>query len=176
MSVQESADPSRTVVLPGREQGVELRESGDKGAGVFAVRRFRAGELVLAGAIGAELDRNDAHASQVALDRFVRHEGMMPSVNHSCDPSCGIRLNASGAHDLFARLPITSGEEITFDYAMRNHTVDHFPARCRCGSALCRGRITGWKDLPADRRNAYQGFVAPYLLTEPPAPARPGPA
>ncbi|MCM2391349.1 SET domain-containing protein-lysine N-methyltransferase [Streptomyces albipurpureus] len=166
MSAQKSAQPSKMVASPAADWGVELRESGGKGAGVFAARSFRAGELVLAGVIGAELDRNDAHASQIALDRFVRHDGLMPRVNHSCDPTCGVRLNEAGAHDLFARLLISSGQEITFDYAMRNYRVEHFPDSCQCGTDLCRGSITGWKDLPADRRDAYQGSIAPYLLTE----------
>jgi hypothetical protein len=33
-----------------------------------------------------------------------------------------------------------------------------------CGAAACRGTITGWKDLPPDRKAAYQGLIAPYLL------------
>ena len=144
--------------------GVEVRETAGRGEGVFATRSCLAGELVMAGVIEAELDRNDAHASQVGERRFVRHGGLAPKVNHSCDPNCGIRLNASGAHDLISRFPIVAGQEITFDYAMRNYTIEHFPARCQCGASLCRFRITGWKDLPSDRRTAYRGFVAPYLL------------
>lgn len=33
-----------------------------------------------------------------------------------------------------------------------------------CGSKRCRGRITGWKDLPDEQKKEYEGFVAPYLL------------
>ncbi|MGW6461997.1 SET domain-containing protein-lysine N-methyltransferase [Streptomyces sp. NPDC055078] len=150
-----------------RDSGAELREAAGKGAGVFATRPFRAGELVLAGVIESELGGNDSHASQISRTRFVRHGGLVPRVNHSCDPRCGIGLNASGAHDLFARFPIATGQEITFDYAMRNYTIEHFPARCRCGTSRCRGRITGWRDLPSDRRDDYRGFVAPYLLDHP---------
>jgi len=29
---------------------------------------------------------------------------------------------------------ISVNEEITFDYAMRNYTIDHFPQQCMCGS------------------------------------------
>lgn len=92
------------------------------------------------------------------------HGGFIPKVNHSCEPNCGIRPNASGAHDLIARKTIAPGEEITFDYAMRNYSVEFFPSHCRCGSRQCRDRITGWKDLPAQRKVDYRGFVAPYLL------------
>jgi uncharacterized protein len=53
---------------------------------------------------------------------------------------------------------------ITFDYAMRNYSIEHFPGGCLCGADICRGSVTGWKDLPADRKAAYDGLVAPYLL------------
>ncbi|MFI1016598.1 SET domain-containing protein-lysine N-methyltransferase [Streptomyces sp. NPDC020965] len=165
MNRQDSDRPPRTA--PGvadRDPGIELRETVGRGAGVFATRAFRVGELVLTGVIEADLEGNDSHASQISRNRFVRHGGLVPKVNHSCDPRCGIGLNATGAHDVLARVPITTGQEITLDYAMRNYVIEHFPARCGCGTALCRGRITGWKDLPAARRSAYRGYVAPYLL------------
>jgi len=90
--------------------------------------------------------------------------GLGPKVNHSCDPNCGVRINDAGAPDLVARYSIASGEEITFDYAMRNYSVEHFPSPCLCGSDGCRGTITGWKDLPDDTRATYRGLVAVYLL------------
>ncbi|HCA26376.1 MAG TPA: SET domain-containing protein-lysine N-methyltransferase, partial [Betaproteobacteria bacterium] len=85
-------------------------------------------------------------------------------VNHSCDPNCGIKINNTGAHDFVAIRAVAVNEEITFDYAMRNYDIDYFPKQCLCGSAICRGSITGWKDLPDERKKAYGGFVAPYLL------------
>lgn len=143
--------------------GYELQRTDVKGEGVFATRSFRVGETVMVGVIDRELDHNHSHASQVGENRFVLHGGLIPKVNHSCEPNCGIRLNASGAHDLVARRPIPAGQEITFDYAMRNYSVDHFAAHCRCGSPCCRDRITGWKNLPAERKADYHGFAAPYL-------------
>jgi len=146
--------------------GAQLRETEGRGTGVFSTRPFRPGELILPGTIETELDGNDSHASQIGRHRFVRHGGLVPRVNHSCDPNCGIGLNSGGAHDVLARRPIAAGEEITFDYAMRNYEIEHFPPRCQCGATICRTHITGWKDLPPDRREAYRGYVAPYLLDE----------
>lgn len=143
--------------------GFELRRTHHKGEGVFAARFFQVGETVMIGHIECELDHNHPHASQVGEGRFVLHGGLIPKVNHSCEPNCGIRLNSSDAHDLVARRPIAPGQEITFDYAMRNYSIEYFPTHCRCGSPRCRGRITGWKDLPAQRKADYHGFVAPYL-------------
>lgn len=145
------------------DDGFELRSAGGKGEGVFATRFFRLGETVMVGRIDRELDHNHPHASQVSEHRFVLHGGLIPKVNHSCEPNCGIRLNSSGAHDLVAREPIAADQEITFDYAMRNYSVEYLPA-CRCGSRHCRGRITGWKDLSQQGKADYHGFVAPYLI------------
>jgi hypothetical protein len=65
---------------------------------------------------------------------------------------------------LIARKPIGAHEEITVDYAMRNYVIEFFPRHCLCGSTLCRGSVTGWKDLPPERKRAYAGSVAPFLL------------
>ena len=146
-------------------EGCELRRAGNgKGDGVFATRRFAVAETVLVGVIERRVDRNNAHATQVSRSEWVLHGGLGPKVNHCCDPNCGVRLNDAGAFDLVARMPIAAGQEITFDYAMRNYTIEHFPAVCRCGASLCRRSVTGWKDLPEERKTAYRGFVAPYLL------------
>jgi uncharacterized protein len=155
-------DPTREQAT--MDDGFELQTTDNKGEGVFATRSFQLGETVLVGRIDRELDHNHPHASQISKERFVLHGGLIPKVNHSCEPNCGIRPNTSGAHDLVARESIGLGEEITFDYAMRNYSVEYFPNHCRCGSRHCRDRITGWKDLPAQRKVDYHGFVAPYLI------------
>ena len=59
---------------------------------------------------------------------------------------------------------IGKGEEITFDYAMGNYVVESFTMECRCGSGLCRKKITGWKGLPEERKEEYKGYVLKYLL------------
>lgn len=102
--------------------------------------------------------------SRIGENEYVLHAGLITKVNHSCDPNCGIRVNETGAHDFVAIRNISISEEITFDYAMRNYGVDYFPNQCMCGSKICRGRITGWKDLPDDKKKEYEGLVAPYLI------------
>jgi hypothetical protein len=122
------------------------------------------GEIILPGSTVKKADHNDVHAFQIDLDEFGHEEGLGPLVNHSCDPNCGIGLTACELFDLVARVPIVEGEEITVDYAMRNYVIEFFRGSCKCGSELCRGLVTGWRDLPADRRLTYAGSVAPYLL------------
>lgn len=155
-------EPSTASVPP--DEGIALRETADgTGDGVLATRSFAAGETVMVGFLIGALSGNDSHATQVGRDSWARHGGLGPKVNHSCAPNCGVRLNAGQAFDFVAREPIASGQELTFDYAMRNLTIDHFPASCLCGADACRGTVTGWKDLPADRKAAYGELVAPYL-------------
>jgi hypothetical protein len=145
--------------------GYELcNPEGGKGGGVRAIRGFRVGETVMIGVLEGEVPFNDSHATQVSRTKWARHGGLGPKVNHSCNPNCGVELNATGACDFVARRPISDGEEITFDYAMRNYSIEHFPEGCLCGADICRGSVTGWKDLPAERKVAYRGLVAPYLL------------
>ncbi len=145
--------------------GYELCTSaGDKGGGVRATRGFEIGETVMVGELVGEVARNDSHATQISRTRWARHGGLGPIVNHSCSPNCGVEVNETGACDFVAREAIADGEEITFDYAMRNYAIEHFPGGCLCGTDICRGAVTGWKDLPEDRKADYEGQVAPYLL------------
>ena len=146
------------------KDGFELRKSSGKGEGIFATKAFKVGDIVMVGVIKEALNGNHSHASQIGENEYVLHAALITKVNHSCDPNCGIRANETGAHDYVAIKIISVNEEITFDYAMRNYIIDYFPKKCMCGSKKCRGKITGWKDLPGEKKKEYKGFAAPYLL------------
>ena len=147
------------------DDGYELRTAiDDRADGVFATRDFAAGDTVMLGVGGRPAPANHSHANQVSLTAWVFEDGLGPKVNHSCDPNCGVRVNpAVDGFDFVALTPIAAGDEITFDYAMRNYVIEHFPASCLCGAATCRGTVTGWKDLAPERKAAYGDLVAPYL-------------
>lgn len=90
-------------------------------------------------------------------------------VNHSCDPTVIVRpvVTPEIAYiEVIARNDITTGEEITFDYATLEYDVTVANSPCLCGSVLCRGVIHGFKDLPADVKEKYraEGIIAEYLL------------
>lgn len=79
-------------------------------------------------------------------------------VNHSCSPNAGM----CGQVVLVAMRDIEVGEEVCYDYAMTDGSpYDEF--ECRCGSPLCRGRVTGndWS-VPA-LWSRYDGYFSPYL-------------
>lgn len=142
----------------------EVRNSPGRGKGVFAVRHFHPLETVMIGVIDRRLTKNQPEACQIGEGRFALHAGVIRLVNHSCDPNCGISVNSSGAHDFVARRAICPGEELCFDYAMRNERVEYFAEECSCGAEECRGEITGWSGLDGDTKARYRGFVAPFLL------------
>ena len=54
------------------------------------------------------------------------------------------------------------GEELCFDYAMTD-SDDYDTFKCGCGSARCRGEITGddWKQ--PELRDRYAGWYSTYL-------------
>jgi uncharacterized protein len=79
-------------------------------------------------------------------------------VNHSCTPNCGLAGNML----VVAVRDIAIGEELTFDYAMSDGG-DYDEFDCLCGSAECRGVVTGrdWQ-LP-ELQLRYAGWFSPYL-------------
>lgn len=141
-----------------------MKKSLEKGEGVFATKSFELGETVIVGAIEKVLNCNTAHAIQLGENEFVLQVGLSRKVNHSCDPNCGVAVNETGAHDFVAMKQLYPGDEITFDYAMQNYDIDHFPGQCLCETKKCRGKLTGWNELPVERRKEYEGFIAPYLI------------
>ena len=79
-------------------------------------------------------------------------------INHSCEPNAGL----DGQIAIVALTRIQPGEEVTIDYAMCDGSpYDEFD--CACGSAICRGRVSGddWRNPMLWER--YAGHFSPYL-------------
>ncbi len=150
---------------------VEKRGSGIEGTGLFARAALAAGEWVVmkGGHVmdRATRDRVDALLGpadiQVGDDLFIgpltaaEREGSMMHLNHSCDPNVAIR-----GQIVFAALrAIAAGEELAFDYATGDD--DDWVMDCRCGSAACRGTITGQDWRKPEVRRLRAGQFADYL-------------
>ncbi len=139
------------------------------GCGVFAREPIQKNEIVCVwgGRVvtEAELDSNMPNFNQRILQideglYLETPEALEPTdcFNHSCDPNLGFR----GQVGLVAMRDIQAGEEANFDYAMCDGTAyDEFD--CSCGSANCRGKVTGddWKR--EDLWEKYGGYFSPYL-------------
>lgn len=81
-------------------------------------------------------------------------------LNHCCEPNAWLTgLN------LVARRDIAPGEQVTADYATFTvHNMAEFD--CRCGSAACRGRITGADYLAPWVEQRYGSHVSGYVATK----------
>lgn len=144
-------------------------ESSGRGVGIFAARRFHAGETIVHEDAASYAERCVArdellahghdlarYAFQVGGDRYVLPRGVLDDlINHACEPSAGIRLEQRG-YRLLALRDIAPGEEITYDYST-HITGDDETMLCRCGSPRCRGRVGAYRELPADRKWVYEG-------------------
>ncbi len=89
-------------------------------------------------------------------------------LNHSCDPSAGLRINQTreaASVEVVARRDIRASEEWTFDYAATEYTTAASEIACQCGAARCRGNLKGYRDLPDHIRAQYraEGFIPDYL-------------
>lgn len=121
---------------------VEIRRSGIDGRGVFALRPFNAGEVVLRWDISKRVPRGEASALPDAEknylhpydeESFVVVQPPERYVNHSCENNTWVRDFC----DVAVR-DISAGEEITSDYELDGAGLKF---ECRCGSAKCRGSI-----------------------------------
>ena len=139
------------------------------GRGTHARVEIAAGEVVVA--FGGYMVSGDVFALlspqrrslsiQVADELYlVGPEQPAPNdmVNHSCEPNCGIL----GSTVLVAMRTIAAGEEVTYDYAMSDGSpYDEFA--CACGSAMCRGLVTGNDWSHPELVERYRGWYSAYL-------------
>ena len=111
-----------------QDQNFDLQDSEDLGSGVFTKNFYSKGQVVMMGVMDKIVSINHVGVSQIGEHEYVAPVGFMALVNHSCNPNCGIKVNEAGAHDYVAMRDIEPGDEVTFDYAMQNFFVDHFPS------------------------------------------------
>lgn len=144
-----------------------------QGKGLFAIKEIESGEVIIDFTNGpgqfvstreADLlyEQGNDYMIQVDDDLFFvasNEEEVEEAdfVNHSCDPSCGIK----GSLQIVARRPIQPQEEITIDYVMCESS--EYRMNCRCGAAQCRKVIIGddWKRKELQRR--YKGYFSEHL-------------
>lgn len=141
---------------------IEVRD-GRLGKGVFATRTLEPGEVILRG-WGPRVPQRTQHSFQVDRDMHIEIHSPIELINHSCDPNCGVLVRLEvPVMEIHVLRRIEAGEELFTDYATFEYEIEYMSGPCLCGSPLCRGTITGYWNLPADRRAAYGPYIAPYL-------------
>jgi uncharacterized protein len=143
-----------------------------QGRGVFAIAPILKGEVLVrwGGTVYTTKqvlsgETNEDTACQIDDDLYIADPAGTELLgtdlmNHSCDPNVWMDDEVT----ISARRDIKTNEEIVADYAMWvAHPGYVIIADCRCGSPLCRHRITGddWK-LP-ELKARYKDHFPPYL-------------
>ncbi len=147
---------------------VYVKETKDRGKGVFAKQDIKEGEIVgiCEGKIYQEKDivssgLPDDHFMQIGWHKFMFVEPPIGNTNHSCEPNCGIKELIK----LIALKDIKKDEEITLDYDTYEYD---WVMKCKCGSENCRKTIRGYKSLPVELKKKYKGYISEYLSSPKP--------
>ncbi len=147
------------------------RSSDIEGRGLVAVAPIAAGEIVaIKGGhivdtatlrtLPERLQNSDVQIADgfhlVALAE-AEYEPVMLFLNHSCEPNVGFAGNIV----LVAMRGIAAGEELTTDYAL----FDDYDGEmeCRCGTASCRGVISGRDWQRPELQQRYGDYFSWYL-------------
>lgn len=148
---------------------VEVRTGGIDKKGMFAKELIHKGEMVYIKG-GRLLTREELFSSTVINSylpisddyflgaiSFEEEENVKLYNNHSCDPNCGMH----GEVTFIAIRDILPNEELTVDYAFIDN--EEYCFNCTCGSARCRGKITGFDWKIKELQDQYYPYFAQYL-------------
>ena len=150
---------------------IEIRPSPIEGLGIFAARRFRAGdritkmnivrEITPETPIREDLEERIDHCAypdgKVVLVAFPERH-----VNHSCDPNAYEYFEEHISY-LVARRNIPADEEITIDYNINISNGTAWP--CHCGANRCSGEVAGdFFRLPLERQFEYRPLLAEWFI------------
>lgn len=146
---------------------IYIGETDGYGLGIFAAKESPSGEVIVSDEDGDYYDRTLTYEEvlrlgydisrdciQVGPDLYNLPNGNLDDImNHSCDPSTGLRLLPKG-YQIVALRDLVPGDELTYDYSTyisggRETLV------CRCGASQCRGVIGSFDDLPGELQQHY---------------------
>jgi SET domain-containing protein len=154
------------------KQSVIVKETVNKGKGVFALIDFKKDDFILRveGRIieteAPALYPKDVQNHWYPFERkgnkrlYVYPKLPWKYLNHSCNPNAGIINN----RDIVAMKKIRKGEEITIDYSMNN--VDGWKMKCKCGNKNCRKTISTFWKLDKATQKKYLNYVIDCIREE----------
>ena len=152
---------------------VTVAKSPIHGLGMFAARDFKTGERILrrherevtpAHPMRDELGEKRCHCDYLAGGKVVLLGFPKRHLNHCCDPNAYIR-EIDGAHYIYARRDIRTGEEITNDYRMNSRGDTMW--KCHCGSPQCRHRIhSDFSRLPLAEQRESLPLLMDWFIEE----------
>lgn len=155
---------------------VYLAPTPSCGTGMFTARPVTAGSIALFVFDRSYMAQRKPYAQlmregytisdifQVDHDLFIPpYGGLDDFTNHSCDPSCGLRVHSAG-FDMIALRDLAAGDELTYDYSTHQEHPEG-EIICLCGAASCRGVVRSFSTLPPALRRRYLdlGVVARFI-------------
>ena len=149
------------------EENMYSKDTGRYGKSLFAKKDFKKDDVVFV-AYGPLIKHATLYTIPVSKDLKIdptKPEGnLCQYICHSCDPNLGIRNRSC----FVAFKDIKKDEEIRIDYAMIGDKYgDEITAEeriCKCGSAICRGKMGCYNELPEEIKKKYEGYVSEWLI------------
>lgn len=147
-----------------------IKKAGKKGEGLFALKNFNAGNIILKCNYSKRKDlihkrdiqklskEDQNHLDYVGRNMYVVDYSSISKINHSCNPNAYSKYKNLKQKYVVALKPIKKGEEITVDYAI--DAADNWKMKCYCGSKNCRKIIYGdYFKLPKKLQKEYWSYV-----------------
>ncbi len=149
---------------------VIVKETKEKGKGVFALKNFKKGEFIFRSRKGKIIKSKDfpklppeeqEHINQIEKGVFEVQRSPECFINHSCDPNTIFKGKSA-----YALKSIKKGEEITTDY--RISALDEgWKMKCKCGSKNCIGIVEGdFFTLPPILQKKYLSYAPKFIQDE----------
>jgi SET domain-containing protein len=147
---------------------VYVQRVGKKGYGVFAVRAFKKGEVILPirGRVIGEKKANSYsryaqdHMYTVGQGKYILAQYPDKYINHSCNPNVYEK-----DRKIIAMENIKEGEELCFHYAL--NVVENFRMKCYCNHKSCRGYVIGsFFRLPRKEQRKYATYLDSWFKKE----------
>lgn len=138
-------------------EGIEIRETGSYGKGLFATKSFKENDIVYESYCVltekqylTDIDCDHFFVFDVKMNLYQVYE-FDRYMNHSCDPNCLAIDSVYEGNKLYYKMlalkDINVGDQLYEDYSMFEYH-DHKVFACNCGAPNCRGIVSGFKNLP----------------------------
>jgi len=148
---------------------VEVRDAGLKGRGVFALRPFERGAVILQFERGCVVHGDQLatltpweceHLGELSADTCQVLSAPRCYLNHACAPNA-----ISSSDTVRAWRAIQAGEEITIDY--RLNALDDWELRCACPAYNVPHVVIGhFFTLCVDLQRQYVPYAPPFVQQE----------
>jgi len=170
-ALEEAGPQPDEVVYPVQDFGVEVRQH-PLGRGAYSTRLFAKGEMLLRG-WGERTTVRTWATIQIDHGEHIIPPSPLVCLNHSCEPNCGLLIRRGVEQmSVHALRALDVNEELTLDYGSFEIQVKHIDGPCQCGTATCRGRVTGYESMPQNHREELGIYIAEYLREPRPVTTR----